>query len=379
MAEKKDTKDKNIKSPMRLAKIGGGIIVGIGVVSGIITILTYTTDLTWEQITSSINNIINFWSSFIVLLCFILLICLCVTLWKLKCAIPNKSTIFPMNDFDNISNLCAQLSESADKLSALQKKDFDELSKISTRLSESADKLSTLQTDDLGEISKICARLLDNNVKCRDNLKAIESMQAKMSKYGIIDVRVRDDFNNNFYKTIYSRTMNTLIISGHSLNNTINPRKVADLRQAFIKAIIQVLRNDGMVKILLQSVEPNDNVAQSKRNNFISFVEDLVNQIARTSIREKWKNIDAICEHLLIKQIDDLRYFIVQTDATALISHYKMAQHNENIYVFQVDPSGSFGSLYLNDFDYIFDRRSTFIEEANEKIKKLSQGGQANG
>ncbi len=202
-----------------------------------------------------------------------------------------------------------------------------------------------------------------------------------MSKYGIVDMRLRDDYNNDFYKTIYSRTANTLIISGHSLNNTINSKKAADLRHAFMRAIIQVLRNDGTVKILLQNVDTNDDIARSKRNNFISFISDLTAQIARISVKENWKNIDAIGEHLLIKQINDLRYFIVQTDTIALISHYKMAQHseNKNIYVFQVDPNGNFGSLYLNDFDYVFDKKSMFIEEANEQIKRLTQGGKTNG
>lgn len=113
----------------------------------------------------------------------------------------------------------------------------------------------------------------------------------------------------------------------------------------------------------------------------MSFIADLTDRIVRISSKENWKNIDIIAEHLLIKQIDYLRYFIVQTDTTALISHYKMAQHNENknIYVFQVDPHGSFGTLYLNDFDYVFDKKSTFIEEANEQLKRLSQGGKVNG
>ncbi len=382
MTAKKDTEEKKAKDFAYLKKICVKILAGIlAGVSSVITILTFVSDLTWEQITTTINNTLAFCLPYIVLCCLGLLIYLCIVSWKLRYVISDKSAVLQKNVFDDLSKFCIQLSESADKLSALQETDFDKLSKICASLSVSADKLSALQKDDLDELSKVCTRLLENHTICHDNLKTIENMQTKMSKYGIIDMRMRDDYNNDFYKTIYSRTANILIISGHSLNSTINPKKAADLRQAFMRAIIQVLRNDGTIKILLQSVAPNDSAAESKRSNFMSFIADLTDRIVRISSKENWKNIDIIAEHLLIKQIDYLRYFIVQTDTTALISHYKMAQHNENknIYVFQVDPHGSFGTLYLNDFDYVFDKKSTFIEEANEQLKRLSQGGKVNG
>lgn len=379
MAEKRDADEKKPTGFRRLAKMGGRILMVIGAVSGVITILTYVSDLTWAQIITTIKSILNLCLPLIVLCCLGLLIYLCAVLRRY--VISDRPAALQKNDVEDLSKLCIQLSESINKLLALQTSDFDELSKICTSLTESVDKLSTLQKVELGELSKVCTRFSENHATCRDNLKTIEGMQTRMSKYGIVDMRARDDYNNDFYKTIYSHTANTLIISGHSLNNTISSKKAADLRQAFMRAIIQVLRNDGTVKILLQNVDPNDNIARGKRSNFISFITDLIAQIARISAKENWKNIDVIGEHLLIKQVGDLRYFIVQTDTVALISHYKMAQHNENknIYVFQVDPSGSFGALYLNDFDYVFDKKSTFIEEANKQIKKLTQGGKANG
>lgn len=220
---------------------------------------------------------------------------------------------------------------------------------------------------------KACEKLEESNRICSQNIKNFENIQLKMATYGIFDVDLRESYSNEFYKRIYQNTTKNLIISGHSLNNTINKNKSADLRSVLKKAIIRVLKNGGTVKILLQTVIPGDGAAVKKRNGFNEFIKELVENIIAASNTEHWNDAKTIPERLLIKQIDDLRYLVIQTDYITLISHYKMRKYNDNknIYVFTVDPDEKYGACYLEDFNYVFDKCSNFIDESMVQINRL--------
>lgn len=223
------------------------------------------------------------------------------------------------------------------------------------------------------KIDKILSELGENCKTCSQNIDNFKNIQEKMAAHGIYDICLRENYNNDFYKNIYANTTKNLIISGHSLNNTINKAKYIDLRNVLRDAIIRVLRNGGTVKILLQTTIQNDISSYKKREWFNDFINELVDTIITQSKRENWGNVKTFRDRLLIKQIEDLRYLIVQTDHTTLISHYKMGQYNDNknIYIFNVDPDEKFGACYLDDFNYVFDKCSNFVEESIEQLNRL--------
>lgn len=223
------------------------------------------------------------------------------------------------------------------------------------------------------ELNNLCKSLKENCDKCSNNIINFENIHDKMTEFGIYDIGLRENYNNDFYKKIYDDTSSNLIISGHSLNNNINKDRASDLRNALLEAIIRVLKNGGTVKILLQKPNTDDISANKKRELFNDFIEELITKIITQSKKEKWSNVHTIYKRFLIKQINNLRYLIVKNDNTTLISHYKMAQYNDNknIYIFKVNPNEKFGECYLDDFNYVFDKCSDFVQESIDQLKRL--------
>ncbi len=93
------------------------------------------------------------------------------------------------------------------------------------------------------------------------------------------------------------------------------------------------------------------NLGQKKRNNVCAFVAEIYEKIEKNDEPEvKKQNMKA---NLLLKEIPDLHYYIVQNEDTTLLAHYR-TNENGGLYVFDVDERKGYGAFYLSDFESVF-------------------------
>jgi hypothetical protein len=197
---------------------------------------------------------------------------------------------------------------------------------------------------------------MDNFLEINKGCNKIKDYFVTTITYGINSIKPKDAYSHDFFKELYSRTNKELVISGHSLNNTINMQRRSDVRIAFKKAILRIIENKGIVKILLKTVGPDN--PKSKRDNFIKFIKEV-----QTEITKKNPNIDLeeiMNTYLLIKEVSYIGYYVVQNEDISLIGHYKISE-DKNIYTIDVNRDIGYGNCYINDFELVFNEKANLI------------------
>ena len=113
-----------------------------------------------------------------------------------------------------------------------------------------------------------------------DCLKRILTLLQSEKNLGVLsmDLRTSPKYNNDIYKRIYKNTLKELVISGHSLNKTINTKKRDDLRDEFMDAIIRLVKNNCFVRILLLKVNQSDEL-KNKRRELDDFVREVYKKL----------------------------------------------------------------------------------------------------
>lgn len=153
---------------------------------------------------------------------------------------------------------------------------IDEDKKQKQEINKLLESFNTLANENQNN-DKIAKQEMDNFLAINKGCNKIKDYFVTSITYGINSIKPKDAYSHDFFKELYSRTNKELVISGHSLNNTINMQRRSDVRIAFKKAILRIIENKGIVKILLKTVG-SDN-PKSKRDNFIKFIKEVQNEI----------------------------------------------------------------------------------------------------
>ena len=191
-----------------------------------------------------------------------------------------------------------------------------------------------------------------------NQLQKILTLIEKEQTLGIISIYLRNGngrYTHDTYKKIFKSTQSELIISGHSLNKTINNEKYYDLRNEFTNAIIRLIAKDCNVKILL--LKPNNDELRAKREKFISFVKDTYEKLKSEKIAN-----DIINRNFLIKETENLPYYIVKNEDILHIGHYTFGESQNNMYIFEATYNIGYGKYCYDDFLSFFNE-TDFISE----------------
>jgi hypothetical protein len=218
----------------------------------------------------------------------------------------------------------------------------------------------------------------ENNNK---KLKEIQDLLGNKFNLGIINISLRGNpgFDPDAYKTIFQSASDELIISGHSLNKTVN-KKNADVRETFINAIIRLVEKNSpndrhsAVKILLSKVNGSEDL-KIKRETFNDFIKEVYEKL----IDRKVTN-ECIIRNLLIKEADFLPYYIVKSGNKLHIEHYTFGEYAEKknkkeCYVFEANPNLGYGQYIYNDFNTYFSNadETNFITEYRDMFNGNKQ------
>jgi hypothetical protein len=213
----------------------------------------------------------------------------------------------------------------------------------------------------------------DNNNKI---LKNIQDLLGNKFNLGIINIGLRGElsFNPDAYKTIFQCASDELIISGHSLNKTVN-KKNDDVRDAFMNTIIRLVEKNtpvdrnGAVRILLSKINGSEDL-EKKRKTFDIFIKEVYDILKAKGIPD-----ECIARNLLIKETNFLPYYIVRSGNRLHIGHYTFSEYLETkkkiCYVFEVNPNLGYGEYYYNDFISYFnnEEETDFITEYRNMFK----------
>jgi hypothetical protein len=188
---------------------------------------------------------------------------------------------------------------------------------------------------------------------CSDCGSIKEFYEERMS-VGIFSVKSATHYDHEYFKRLYKRTHKTLSITAHTLHKTIGNR--TDVRDEFENAVLRVLGSGGTVKILLQCFDEHNEELKKRRANVHLFVSEIYKEIdnGNGTGREK----QTIKRNLMLKEVHDMPYYIVQNEDTTLLAHYR-ASDNAGLYVFRVDERRGYGEFYLSDFEREFSAAQT--------------------
>jgi len=213
----------------------------------------------------------------------------------------------------------------------------------------------------------------DNNNK---KLIEIQNLLGNKFNLGIINIGLRGEpsFSPDVYKTIFQSASDELIISGHSLNKTVN-KKNDDVRDEFMNAIIRLIEKNSptdrnsAIKILLSKINGSEEL-KIKRKTFDLFIKEVYNKL-----KEKRISDECISRNLLIKEAKYLPYYIVKSENKLHIGHYTFGEYTEGkkkvCYVFEVNPNLGYGEYHYNDFISFFNNEdeTNFITEYRDMFK----------
>ena len=200
-------------------------------------------------------------------------------------------------------------------------------------------------------------------------LNSIQDLLEREKNLGILAINSRrsSKYSNDSYKLLFNRTNEELIISGHSLNKTINKKTSVVLRDEFIATIIRLLENKRVVKILL--VKPHESKERiEKRKEFDDFVNELYGKLKAKNIQNK-----TIRDHLHIKETDFLPHYIVKNEYILYIAHYTFGEYMDSsdgkMYIFEAVSDFGYGQYCYDDFISCFDK-SEYIQQYRNMIER---------
>ena len=213
------------------------------------------------------------------------------------------------------------------------------------------------------------SREYDNN---NNGLKRITNLLEQERNLGILAINLRNssNYSADAYKKIFKRTCEELIISGHSLNKTINKKKSDDLRNEFMATIIRLIEKEHEVKILLMKTNENPQRIE-KRKEFTIFIKELYEKLSTKKIKN-----DIISRNLLVKETEFLPYYIVKNEDKFHIAHYVFGEYSDysdgKMYIFEVSEHFGYGKYCYDDFNSFFSSKAEFIMEYRDLFEGKS-------
>lgn len=209
----------------------------------------------------------------------------------------------------------------------------------------------------------------ENNDK---KLKEIRNLLSDEKNLGILNIGLRGKpgFASDDFKTILQSTTKELIISGHSLNKTVN-KKNDDVRCEFMNTVIRLVEKDCSVKILLSKINGSEEL-EKKRYIFDAFVKEVYDKLKAKKVSNEF-----IQRNFLIKEANILPYYIIKSENKLHIGHYTFGEYNTNekklvCFVMEVNPNIGYGEYYYKDFISFFNsEEADFIDDYRELFKSV--------
>jgi len=167
---------------------------------------------------------------------------------------------------------------------------------------------------------------------------------------GIRHIRAKSEFAPEFWISLVNTAATGLDIGGHALSQWCEE----PYRSHFISSLKRVAEN-GKVRILL--MKP-DGEAHQRRLGLtgVSYAERIQTTLSTIQDEVLAKVNSSLRKNITMKWTgnNDFHNVFIRTDSTVLVSPYLATMSSRDAIQLVLDPKEQFGSMYLNDFDKLF-------------------------
>jgi len=247
-----------------------------------------------------------------------------------------------------------------------------------------------------GVLSSIIASLIfylfseavfDDKTAAIDELRNLTDTLVELQTKGILSIRGRNEFEQEFWISLLLETNNKLILSGRTLNRWLE----GAMQVPFEKNLKRIIQNKGTVTLIIYKDLPNKE-EQDEKKILREFLENAIFPICvQWSTKSKrYKRKEKI--KLRIYEVDILPYLYTSNENRIIIAPYFKHVDNSNNIMFSLKRDCKYGTEYVRDFEKIIqnaqenDWLSEYIKRKNDEkgvessapsksVKKEKQGG----
>ena len=232
----------------------------------------------------------------------------------------------------------------------------------------------------LGIISSIVASLVfhlfseavfDDRHKEIEELQSITKTLVESQTKGILSIRGRNEFEQDFWISLMLETNDKLVLSGRTLNRWLE----GSMQKLFKENLKRILQNNGEVTFVIYKNLPSPE-EQAEKERLHEFLE---NNIFPVCVQKSQKNGNYKKKkgiNLNIIEIDILPYLYNSNENCIIVAPYFKYVDNSNNIMFILKRDCKYGLEYIRDFEKIIANGeknlwfTKYLKSKNEEVQK---------
>jgi adenine C2-methylase RlmN of 23S rRNA A2503 and tRNA A37 len=203
-------------------------------------------------------------------------------------------------------------------------------------------------------------------------LRRITETNLNLMTKGIKEIRGRDEFECDFWKSFVNNADTELVIAGRTLNRWLVP----ELQASFSKAILRLIKKSKPVKLIIykELQDKNEQEELEKLKLFLQkeiFPECLIDDIKSGEKRLK-NNLS-----LVIYEVDNLPYLYSSNGSSIMVGTYFSHVENSKNLLFLLGADNARGRAYVRDFEALLNSANevAWVTEFVGQLNDSDNGG----
>ena len=190
--------------------------------------------------------------------------------------------------------------------------------------------------------------VFDNKHKEIEELKSITKTLGELQTKGILSIRGRNEFEQDFWISLLLETNDKLILSGRTLNRWLE----GSMQVQFEKNLKRILQNNGEVSLIIYKDLQGSTEVQEKKA-LHDFLKNKIFPLCIQKSVKKGRYIKKKKVKLNIVEVDILPYLYTANENRIIVAPYFKYVENSNNIMFNLKRDGKYGSEYVRDFEKI--------------------------
>lgn len=224
----------------------------------------------------------------------------------------------------------------------------------------------------LGIISSIVASIIfylfsevvfDNSHKEMEDLQSITKTLVESQTKGILSIRGRNEFEQDFWISLLHETNDKLVLSGRTLNRWLE----GTMQAPFERNLKRILQNGGDVTLVIYSDLPTTE-EEAEKETLRQFLEDKIFPACVQKEKGRFRKKKKL--KLNIVEIDILPYLYNSNENRIIVAPYFKYVDNSNNIMFNLKRDCKYGLEYVRDFEKIIihGKKNTWLTDYLKKI-----------
>lgn len=232
----------------------------------------------------------------------------------------------------------------------------------------------------LGIISSIVASLIfysfsevvfDSRHKEIEELQSITNTLEGLQTKGILSIRGRNEFEQDFWISLLLETNDKLVLAGRTLNRWLE----GSMQAQFERNLKRILQNKGDVTLIIYK-NLSDPTAEQEKDALREFLENKIFPLCIRKLDKGYARKKKI--KLKIIEVEFLPYLYTANENRIIVAPYFQYVENSNNIMFNFKRECKYGLEYVRDIEKIIangDKNiwlNEFLKKKNENYNKFS-------